>query len=268
MLLAPAFAVAQAGSGSVPSPYDPEAALNYSQKAIGTVIGDYAFRDRRGREVRLSTYRGRPLVINFVYTACTDVCPLIVQTLARAVETAQDALGRDSFAVVTIGFDAAHDTPKRMRAYARSQGIDLPNWTFLSTDEDTARALAEDIGFIYYPSPKGFDHLAQVSVIDADGRVAAQVYGDTFEPPALVEPLKSLLLRRQLARPTLDGLIERVRLFCTLYDPATGRYRFDYSLFVGLTIGAGSLLTVGFILVRALLRQRRMERQRRMGLGA
>ena len=42
--------------------------------------------------------------------------------------------------------------------------------------------------------PRGFDHLAQTTVIDAHGRIYRQVYGDAFAVPALVEPLKDLAL--------------------------------------------------------------------------
>ena len=208
-------------------------------------------------ERRLSEFQGKPLVLNLVYTGCAHSCPLIVQTLYRAVEVAQDTFGVDAFEVVTIGFDTEIDTPDQMRAYASSQGVDLPGWHFLSADEDTVERLTREVGFIYHPSPKGFDHLAQVMVLDAEGRVFHQVYGDTFEPPALVEPLKQLLFGQSGDLLTLDGLVDRVRLFCTLYDPASGRYRFDWSLFVGIGIGAASLLGIGAILTRALWRRSR-----------
>ena len=92
-----------AHEAEAPSAFDPEAAIRYSQAAIGRQLDDYGFLDRRGKPLRLADLRGEPLVINLVYTACTHTCPLIVQTLYRAVEVAQDALGADSFKVLTIG---------------------------------------------------------------------------------------------------------------------------------------------------------------------
>jgi protein SCO1/2 len=243
-----------AGAAGAPPAFDAEAAIAYSQAAIGRGLGDFAFRDRDGAPVRLSAFRGRPLVVNMVFTACAESCPLVVQRLHRAVEVAQDALGRDSFAVVTIGFDSEADTPERMRAYARAQGVDLPGWDFLSGDTETIARLANTLGFIYYPSPRGFDHLAQTTVIDAEGRVYRQVYGSSFEPPALVEPLMALVLGRERAITGLSDIIGRVRLFCTFYDAASDRYRFDYSLFIGLAIGGASLAGIGVVLVRAWLR--------------
>ncbi len=253
-LASPPAVRGHAPASGEPSAFDAEAAIAYSQAAIGRQLGGYAFLDRQGERVALSDYRGRPLVINMVFTACAETCPVIVQTLYRAVSVAEDALGPGRFSVVTIGFDSRHDTPTRLRAYAREQGVDLPNWAFLSGDHATIDKLAADLGFIYFPSPRGFDHLAQTTVIDAEGKVFRQVYGADFEPPALVEPLKDLMLRRGGALPDLEGLIDRVRLFCTFYDPSSQRYAFDYSIFIALVIGSASLAGLGFIVVRAWLR--------------
>ena len=58
------------------------------------------------------------------------------------------------------------------------------------------------------------------------------------------------------------GIVKRIRLFCTVYDPKRDGYRFDYSIFVGGTIGAVSLAVIGFILFRAWRRQRSMGKAR------
>lgn len=257
-LLAPPLA---ADGGPAPSAFDAEAAIRYSQAAVGRRIGDYRFLDRRGKPASLAELRDKPLVINLVYTACTHTCPLIVQTLQRAVEVAQDALGADSFSVVTIGFDSDNDTPARMRAYALGQGVKLPNWRFLSAERATIDKLSADLGFIYFPSPRGFDHLAQTTVIDPEGRVYRHVYGADFDAPALVEPLKDLMYGRQAGFAGLEGLVERVRLFCTYYDPSSERYKFDYSIFISMAVGLLSMLGFATILVNAWRRSRRDRRR-------
>lgn len=241
---------------------DEAAALRISQAAVGRTVSDHGLRNTAHRAVRLGDFRGKPLVINFVYTSCYHTCPLVVQTLARAVAMAQDALGADSFNVVTIGFDSRSDTPGRMRAFALDQGIDLPNWRFLSADAATIDALAAEIGFVYYPSPRGFDHLAQTTVIDPAGVIYRQIYGSEFSPQALVEPLKRMAYGQVGGLTSLAGIVKRVRLFCTVYDPKRDGYRFDYSIFVGGSIGAVSLAAVGFILFRAWRRQRSMGKAR------
>jgi len=228
---------------------DDQSALRTSQAAIGTRLGDHAFFDTDHRPVALSDFRGKPLVVNLVYTGCSNACPIVVQNLYPAIEAAQETLGEDAFAVATVGFDAKNDTPERMRAFARTQGVDLPNWHFLSTDQATVDRLAAELGFTVFPSPQGFDHLAQTTIVDAEGEVYRQVYGGGFEVPAVVEPLKDLVLGRASSWTSPDGLLHRVRLFCTLYDPRTERYRFDYSVLIGAAIGLVSLSVVASLTV-------------------
>ena len=228
---------------------DEAEALRVGQAAIGRQLADHALLDTARQPVRLAEFRGKPLVVSIVYTSCSSVCPTIVQTLDAAVGAAQKALGADSFAVVTIGFDTRHDTPARMRAFARARGIDRPNWRFLSGDAGTVSALTGEIGFAVYPSAQGFDHLALTTVVNQEGVIYRQIYGGVFEAPALVEPLKDLVFARRSEWTSIEGLINRVRLFCTLYDPRTGGYRFDYSPFVGMAIGLAALAGVaGFAL--------------------
>jgi protein SCO1 len=239
-----------ADAGWTATVLDEAEALRIGQAAIGRELQDHVLRDTSVRPVALSDFRGKPLLINFVYTSCSSVCPTIVQTLDAAVGAAQQALGEDSFAVVTIGFDTRNDTPERMRAFARTQGIDRPGWQFLSGDADTVAALAEQVGFVVYPAPQGFDHMALTTVVDQDGRIYRQIYGGVFEAPAVVEPLKDLVFGRRSDWTSLEGLVNRVRLFCTLYDPRTGAYRFDYSPFITLAIGLAALAGVGGFALR------------------
>lgn len=265
MIAAPALLGGAAAGAHDAAQGDPEnaafretAALETSQAAIGRAVGDHAFTDSHGRHVRLGSYQGKPLVVSLVYTSCVDFCPTISKALGDAVDAAVSAFGRDAFAVVTIGFDARADTPSRMRAFARSHGLSAPNWSFLSADGDTILGLSADLGFTFFPSAKGFDHLAQTTLIDPEGRVYRQVYGTDFAPPSLVEPMKELIFKRRSELTSVDGLINRVRLFCTIYDPATGRYRFDYSLFITLIVGTLSLGAVAAVTVRAWWRSRRL----------
>ncbi len=220
-------------------------ALSVSRAAIGSSLPDIALRNTAGRAVRLSGFRGKPVLLTMVYTGCADICPTLIETLYPAVVEAQSALGKDSFSVLTVGFDVRSDTSERMRLMARGRGIDLPNWHFLAADQANLNALAKAVGFAFYARPGGFDHLAQVSLIDKDGKLHGQVYGAIFEPPLIVEPLKDLVFGRYRPISSLQGLLDRIKLFCTVYDPNSGRYYFDYSLFGGIAIGT---LCLGLIL--------------------
>jgi len=225
-------------------------ALRVSQSAVGQAVGDYTLRDGEGRPVRLSSLRGKPVLVSFIYTGCFSVCPTTTVTLKRAVESAMRALGPEAFTVVSIGFNVPFDTPAAMRAFASQQGVYFPNWLFLSPDLPTVEGLARDLGFSYTASTGGFDHITQVSVLDQEGRVYRQVYGDRFPLPQLVGPLRELLTGAPPAEESLASFIERVRLLCTEYDPVTGQYRYKYSILfeiVGGVIGLSAMLI--FLLV-------------------
>jgi len=231
--------------------YDSKTALKTSQAAIGRRLGGYTFRDRRGHTVRLEDFRGKPLVLSLIYTSCFHICPATTQNLARAADVARSAVGEDAFNVVTIGFDALHDTPERMRGYARQQGVSgEKGWVFLSADQATIARLTADIGFLFTPSPKGFDHLIQTTVVDRDGKVYRQIYGMSFDPALLTEALKELVFGLSPETLSLDSLINRVRLFCTVYDPSTGTYQLNYAMISGMIVGTFVLVGTGIFLFR------------------
>lgn len=227
-----------------------EAALQLSQGAIGGAVPDLTFHDAEGKRIALADLRGKPLLISLIYTGCTSVCPTIIESLGPAITAAEDVLGAGSFNVLTIGFDTRNDTPARMRSFARARGAGGDNWRFVGSDKETMDRLSSTVGFSIFPSAGGFDHMAQVTVLDKTGTIYSQVYGSIFEPPAIVEPLKGLILSGERSVFSLAGLGDRVRLFCTVFDPNTGRYYFDYSLIVSVIIGAACLLGILGFLIR------------------
>ncbi|MGI9418857.1 MAG: SCO family protein [Geminicoccaceae bacterium] len=245
-----ALTVAPPIHAATPTVLDEEEALQVSQAVIGRSLGGFTLHDTERRSVTLDQLRGKPLIINLVYTACSSTCPMVLQTLDPAIERAEELLGDDSFHVATIGFDVRHDTPERMRAFANAQGIDRQGWQFLSADQPTIDALVQDLGFTVYPSPQGFDHMTQTTIVDQEGQIYRHVYGADFEVPAIVEPLKELVFGQRSNWSSLDGIISRVRLFCSVYDPRSERYRFDYSIIIGTVIGAVLLSGVAIVLVR------------------
>ena len=224
-------------------------AIKASQGAIGKPLADYTLTDENGMALSLSDLRGKPLVLSLVYTSCFHICPMTIKHLAKTVTKAKEALGEDSFQVAILGFDSYKDSPMAMKHFAKKQGVDDLGWKILSADPDTINALTKELGFLFFTSPNGFDHVVQATVIDTNGEVYRQVYGEVFETPLLVEPLMELVFDKP--KPNQDfvsNMVDKVRFFCTTYDPARDAYFFDYSLFIGLIIGASiMLITLGLI---------------------
>ena len=235
---------------------DPDRSLEVSQQAIGRSVDNLRFIEAKGATLTLAELRGRPLVISLIYTGCTHVCPMITQRLRRSVEEAQRVMGPDRFTVITVGFDTRNDTPMRMAAYARAQGVDLPNWKFFSGDNATISALAKDLGFTYVASGGGYLHISQITIVDRDGRIYRQVYGDDFPIQVFMEPLKEAVYGTVGTFLRLDGLIDRVRFLCTVYDPNQGRYRVSYAIVLSLLTGVISLGATAIVISRAWLNSR------------
>jgi protein SCO1/2 len=235
---------------------DAQRALETSQRAIGRSLGDYTLNGADGRAVRTGELRGKPLVLSFVYTGCSQVCPVTTKLLGRAVAEAQRALGTGTFNVVTIGFNQPFDTPTAMRDFQRRQGIDVPGWTFASADAATVDALSRDAGFVWTTSASGFDHVTQATIVDARGRIVRQVYGDAFELRLLVEPLREMTTGAAASAYDIATVLDRIRILCTVYDPRVGRYRLNYALFIEIFAGLSVLGSVAWYVGREWRRHR------------
>ncbi len=245
-------------AGSSGPKLDEAQALRAGQAAIGRAIGEHTLLDRQGKPVRLSDFRGKPLLVSFIYTGCFEVCPASTRRLLDAVKGLDRLFGPQRYQVVSIGFNQPFDSPTAMRAFAAQHRIDRPNWEFLSPPANTVAALTRDFGFSYAATPAGFDHVVGVTVVDAEGRIYTQVYGDRVSADKLGEPLRALLGQAPATgRGAIADAFERVRILCTVYDPETGEYRFKWALVFELIGGIGFFLTVGVYLVREWWRRRR-----------
>src|SRR5574337_868148 len=222
-----ALALALLISSVVPAARSAESAADAAPGTMPKLDEAAALRDGQGRPVRLSDYRGKPLLVSFIYTGCFQVCPANTRLLLEAVKGLDRLFGPDRYRVVSIGFNQPFDSPTAMRAFAAQHRIDRSNWEFLSPPANTVDALTRDFGFSWLATPAGFDHVVGVTVVDPQGRIYTQVYGD------------------------------RVRIFCAVYDPATGGYRDNWALVAELIGGIEFSVPVGVYLIRERGRQRR-----------
>ena len=248
-------------AGAAGSRLDASVTLEKSEAAIGRTTGDHSLVRSDGSLLALSALRGRPLVISLVYSSCSSVCPITTQKLKATVALARSALGGDAFSVLTVGFDALNDSPRRMGAFAADHDIDSdPLWHVASGSPAVLETLLEEVGFSYSAAAGGFEHVAQTTILDSDGRVYRQVYGDDFPAQVFVEPLKALVFGVTTRSLTPVGLADRLRFLCTVYDPQTGRYRTDYAIYIGIGTGGVSLLLMAWVIVRMWRGNRRFTR--------
>lgn len=243
---------------------DAESVYAESQAAIGGATGDHVLIDHRGQPLALADLRGRPLVVSLVFTSCATVCPITTDHLRDRTLAARRAVGEDAFAVMTFGFDATGDTPAQLTGFAGTHRLlGLSDWYVASADATTTEAFLHELGFSFEASARDFDHVTQTTILDAEGQVYRQVYGEAFPLPVLVQPLKELVFGTRTRSVDPGALWDRITFLCTVYNPLTGAYRFDYGIFFGIFFGGVSLILTGFVIFRLWL-----ERRRALGAGA
>ena len=240
-----------ASGGLALTTLDEKAAFALSQSVIGKPVDNFVLLDRESRALELARYRGKPLLVSFIYTACFQVCPTTTRNLQKAVQNTVEVMGADRFNVISIGFNQPFDSPAALRDFAKQYGIHLPNWEFLSPAAAIVGDLTRNFGFSFVATPAGFDHLNQVTMVDATGTIVRQVYGEKFTAADLAEPLKQLITGSPIPPEvgTLSEIMERIRIICSIYDPITGRYRTNYSLYFQF---AGFVTFVVFLIYLSL----------------
>ena len=273
-LIAPAPALAQTQAQGQPAAesaapaaanLDPQQVYEISQEAIGGQVGPHILRDKTGAPLALADLRGKPLVISLVYTSCSSICPVTTEHLHDAVDDARRILGDDSFTVLTFGFDASGDKPSRLRAFSNIHRLNrMTGWHIASADAETTEALLKELGFSWRDAAGGFDHPSQTTILDAEGRVYRQLYGEDFPLPVFMAPLKELVLGTTTVSIAPKDLWNRLTFLCTVYNPLTRAYRFDYGLLFGIFFGAVSLVLSGVVILRLWLERRRHSRQKDM----
>lgn len=262
MLALPAMA---SSSNTTDLGLDREAALRTSQAAIGRKVGDHILLNREGVPTSLASYRGKPLLVSFIYTGCFQVCPTTTRSLQEAVEGLLKSVGPNQFNVVSIGFNQPADSPQALKSFATQYGIRQLNWEFLSPPAALVPDLARDFGFVFQASPAGFDHVLQVSILDGEGRIVRQVYGEGVVPSKLGEPLKMLLAGQPVeSNELIEHLVDRVRILCTVFDPKTGTYKVDYTLPIQIAGGVTFFVLMLIFFINEWRSSRKMARSKGM----
>jgi protein SCO1 len=146
----------------------------------------FSLRDQDGRAVGLADFRGKVVVLNFIYTNCPDQCPLQTEKLAGVQGLVNATPMKDMVRFVSITTDPKRDEGEALRDFAQAHGVDPTNWVFLTTrpdqPEDMTRKLARAYGLEFTPEGDGFMIDGIVThVIDQGGRMLARFHGLDFE---------------------------------------------------------------------------------------
>lgn len=153
---------------------------------------DFSLVDQDGRPRTLSEWRGRPVLLDFVYTQCSGPCSLVTG-LHVDVQRALPPAARDAVRFVSVSLDPANDTPIALGRYAKARGADLSGWSFLTGPPDRIEALLSQYGVGSIRRGNGqVEHNVVAFLIDPAGRIAKRYLGLKQDPAAIARDLAAL----------------------------------------------------------------------------
>lgn len=155
-----------------------------------------ALTTQEGERLALSDLGGKVVLLTFIYTSCTDTCPLLTGKLAGV----RDNLGADFGSRVhflSVTTDPERDTPDVLRAYGGRFGADPAGWAFLTGTPAEVAEVTGAYGIFVRRTPRGdVDHSFLTSLIDRHGTLRVQYLGTRFNPDELLADVRALVRER------------------------------------------------------------------------
>lgn len=165
-------------------------------ESVQLKLPDAPLIDRDGRGVRLQSdvLKDHIVVMDFVYTSCTTVCPVVSAILSRVQEALGDRVGRE-VRLVSLTVDPVRDTPARLKSYSAKHGAG-PGWTWLTGAQQSINDVLKGVG-TYTPNYE--DHPAVILVGDARTGQWSRYYG-FVDPKVLLAQIDALAASRTAAQ--------------------------------------------------------------------
>jgi len=173
----------------------------YHVPAPGDAVPDFKLRNQDGRAIHLDQFRGKALLITFIYTRCPlpNFCPLVTHNFAvinRQLAASPALYSRTH--LLCVSFDPDHDTPQRLRAYgAEYIGSDARNafshWDFAVPTKPELLEMAKyfDVG-ITHGADDTITHTLSTTLIGPHGKVAQFYPGNEWTPDQVVADVKKV----------------------------------------------------------------------------
>ncbi|MEO6221707.1 MAG: SCO family protein, partial [Vicinamibacterales bacterium] len=192
--------VAITHTGNAPLPDDTNsAAMTDGILAVGDALPDAALLDQANTRRSLSDWKGKPMLITFIYTQCPlpDFCPAMNRNFASIQRSlAADAALKGRLTLVSVSFDPEHDTPSVLAAFAAKHDTDPTVWTWLTGDRVTTDRLAAKFGVSVIrgdASPADVTHNLRTTLVDADGRIVRIYSGTDWTPAGVLSDLRGVI---------------------------------------------------------------------------
>lgn len=171
-----------------------------TEPEIGATPPGATLVNQDGKQINLQQYRGRALVLTFIYTRCPlpDYCTLMSNNFAainRELNKSPEL--RDGARLLSITLDPAYDTPQVLRSYGAAhtenyQGEKFETWEFATGEPEEIRRMANFFGLLYKQEGAQVDHSLRTAVIAPDGKLYKLYRGNEWKPAEVLDDLRAL----------------------------------------------------------------------------
>ena len=167
----------------------------------GDEVPNFTLRNQDDREIRIHNYRGKALLLTFIYTRCPvpDYCTLMSNNFAEV----DRALGQDTEVyakthLLSISIDPEYDTPKVLRSYGaahtgRYQNETFAHWEFAAGTKDQVKDIAQFFGLTYFPDKDQIIHGLRTVIVNPEGKVVKIYSGNEWKPEEAVTELQNVV---------------------------------------------------------------------------
>ena len=171
----------------------------------GAEVPDYGLINQDGKTIRLHDYKGKVLLLTFIYTRCPDPnqCTLMSSNFAaidKELQKQPELYAKTH--LLSISFDPAYDTPKVLRSYGAAytdkySEETFAHWEFASGSADEVKGIAKFFGLRYYhDTPNGTEqviHSLRTAVIGPDGKIVRVYRGNEWKPDEILTELRTVM---------------------------------------------------------------------------
>ena len=156
-------------------------------REVGETLPDFALYDQSGKVVSATRFRGKQVMLNFIFTRCpvATMCPAATAKMTMTQRQAREA-GVANIEFVSITLDPDYDTPGVLKDYALSRGIDLANFSLLTGPEKAIKDLLTQFGIIAEFDGSILKHTLATLLIDEHGKIVWRADGSQWSPDDFV----------------------------------------------------------------------------------
>lgn len=164
----------------------------------GVPAPEFRLLDQEGRPLSLSDLRGRAVLVTFVFSSCSELCPLVTAKLASLQ---RELPGDSPLHFLTVTTDPEVDSPSVLKEYGRKFGADFRRWSFLTGPMEALRGVWKDYGVNVARLGLGrVDHNYVLALIDEKGVWQVAYHGETWGLAEVLRDLQALLPSPSLAK--------------------------------------------------------------------